>query len=61
MKNGGMGDLFLSFLIENNLLKNKTIKNLSVNLFPKCGTHQEVLKYHGIDYKSLAKKIIQFK
>ena len=56
-----MGDLLSSYLIENNLLKNKIFKNLSINSFPKCGTHIEVLKGHGIDYKTLAKKIIKFK
>ena len=61
MRDGGMGDLLCSFLVENNLLKNKIFKNLSINSFPKCGTHNEVLKIHDIDYKSLAKKIIKFK
>ncbi len=61
MRDGGMGDLLSSYLVENNLLKNKIFKNLSINSFPKCGTHNEVLKGHGIDYKTLAKKITKFK
>ncbi|OUX37084.1 MAG: hypothetical protein CBE33_04050 [Candidatus Pelagibacter sp. TMED273] len=55
---GGMGDLLTSFLIKNNLLKNKKIFNLSLNTFPKCGTQEEVLKYHKLDFKSLNKRIL---
>ncbi len=61
MKAGGMGDLLFSFLAENDLIGGRKFKNLSIDTFPECGTHQQVLKSHKIDYKSLGKKILNFK
>ena len=61
MRDGGMGDLLTSFLAEHNLLNKRKIKNFSFDAFPKCGTHQEVLNYHKIDFKNLAQKILKFK
>lgn len=54
---GGMGDLIISFLNENNLTKNKIIKKFGFRDFPACGTYEEVLKYHKLDYVNLASKI----
>ena len=56
MRDGGMGDLLSSYLIENNLLKNKIFKNLSINSFPKCGTLIEVPRSYVLIIKLWQKK-----
>ena len=57
-KVGGMGDNLLSNLNENNLIKDKFFYKLGVKNFPECGTSDEVLKFHKLDFKSLSNKII---
>ena len=57
---GGMGDLLISFFANNNLLHNKIFKKFGFNDFPACGTYDEVLKYHKLDYKNLANQIIKY-
>ena len=52
-RTGGFGDIFLSFVIENNLNVNKTFKKIALNDFPSCGQPEEVLKKHKIDAESL--------
>mgnify|MGYP007000451151 len=52
-------DIFLSFLNQNNLSKNKIIKKVAVNDFPSCGLPNEVLKFHNLDEKSLIKTILR--
>ena len=56
---GGMGDLLTSYMSEKNLIKNRKIYNLSLKEFPKCGTQEEVLKYHKLDSISLSKRILK--
>ncbi len=56
---GGFADIFLSFLNQNNLSKNKIIKKVAVNDFPSCGLPNEVLKFHNLDEKSLIKTILR--
>ena len=59
--NGGMGDLLIAFLNENHFLKNKIVRKFGFKDFPACGTYEEVLGFHKLDYKSLAQQIIQNK
>ena len=57
---GGFADQFLSFMNENDLIKNKTIKKIALDDFPSCGLPQEVLKNHKLDNKSLINYISNF-
>ena len=54
---GGLGDHLFSALNNSNLLIGKNFTKFGIKEFPKCGTPPEVLKYHGLDGHSLAKKI----
>ena len=56
---GGMGDLMIAFLSENNLLKKKSIKKFGYKDFPACGAKEEVLKFHSLDHKSIANQIMK--
>ena len=55
---GGLGDNLLCELNRNDLLKDKSFYKIGVNNFPECGSLDEVLKYHKLDFKSLSQKII---
>ena len=55
---GGMGDNLLSNLNKNNLIKGKFFYQMGVKNFPECGTSDEVLRFHKLDFKSLSNKII---
>lgn len=55
---GGMGDNLLSNLNKNNLIKGKFFYQMGVKDFPECGTSDEVLRFHKLDFKSLSNKII---
>ena len=54
---GGMSDLLITFLSENQLLKNKLVKKFGFKDFPACGSYEEVLDYHKLDSINLAKQI----
>ena len=56
---GGMGDLIIAFLNENQLLKNKIIKKFGFRDFPACGTYEEVLNYHKLDSINLSQQILK--
>ena len=56
---GGMGDLMIAFLSENNLIKKKSIKKFGYKDFPACGAKEEVLKFHSLDHKSIANQIMK--
>ncbi len=58
--NGGMGDLLIAFLVSQNLSKNKNFKKFGFKEFPACGTTEEVLKYHKLDFKNLSSKIYKY-
>ena len=55
---GGLGDNLYNELIKLNIMKNKFYKKIGVKTFPKCGTVEEVLRFHKLDSKSLASSII---
>jgi len=55
--NGGLSDLMTSYLVNNNLAKNKFFYKFGVTNFPACGTPEEVLKHHNLDYLSISSKI----
>ena len=55
--NGGLGDMLTSFLAENDLIGNKNLKKFGFKDYPACGTYEEVLNYHKLDYKNLASQI----
>ena len=59
-KTGGFSDIFLSFVNDNNLNKNKTFKKIALDDFPSCGQPEEVLKKHNLDPQSLYNKIYSF-
>jgi len=56
---GGMSDLLITFLTENQLIEKKSLKKFGFTDFPACGTYEEVLKFHKLDYISLANQIIK--
>lgn len=56
-KTGGFSDIFLSFVNDNNLNKNKTFEKIALDDFPSCGQPNEVLKKHKLDAQSLYRKI----
>ena len=54
---GGLGDMLFSFLAENDLVGNKNLKKFGFKDYPACGTYNEVLNYHKLDFKNLADQI----
>ncbi len=54
---GGLGDRLLNWLVEIDEIKNKEFINFGLKEYPECGTPLEVLEYHQLDGKSLAKRI----
>ena len=56
---GGMSDLLIAFLNENQLLKNKVSKKFGFKDFPACGTYDEVLNYHKLNGIHLSQQIIR--
>jgi len=60
--NGGFSDLIISFMTNNEILSNQVLKKIGPDDFPACGTPDEVLKHHKLDYNNLAlqiKKVIK--
>jgi transketolase len=55
--NGGIADLLISFISNNNFSNNCHFKKFGPDEFPACGTPEEVLNYHKLDLLSLALKI----
>jgi len=55
---GGLGERMIHHMAEKRLLDGKRIKIFSVEGYPACGTPTEVLKKHGLDGESMAKKIV---
>ena len=55
--NGGLSDLMTSYLANNNFTKNRFFYKFGVKNFPACGTPEEVLKHHNLDYLSISSKI----
>ncbi len=54
---GGLGDRILDALAEMHSLQGKKFEKIGLDDYPECGTPLEVLEYHGLDGKSLAKRI----
>lgn len=54
---GGLGDRLLNALVEIDEIKNKSFRNFGLQDYPECGTPLEVLEFHQLDGKSLAKRI----
>lgn len=54
---GGIGDTILNAIIKSDELKIKLFHKFAIDGYAACGTPQEVLKFHGLDGKSLAKRI----
>lgn len=54
---GGFGDRLLNTLVEIDEIKDKSFTNFGLQDYPECGTPLEVLEYHQLDGKSLAKRI----
>ncbi len=54
---GGLSDRLLNALVEIDEIKDKTFKNFGLQEYPECGTPLEVLEFHQLDGKSLAKRI----
>lgn len=55
---GGLGDSLLNIIVLSKRLRLKPFFKLAIEGFPACGTPQEVLRYHNLDGKSLAKRIL---
>lgn len=54
---GGLGDTILNALVDSGLLGGRSFKKFAVEGYPACGTPQEVLRYHGLDGASLARRL----
>ena len=54
---GGLGDRLLNSLLEIDEISGKEFTNFGLREYPECGTPLEVLEYHQLDGKSLAKRI----
>lgn len=54
---GGLGDRLLNALVEINSIEGKEFVNFGLKEYPECGTPLEVLEFHQLDGKSLAKRI----
>ena len=54
---GGLGDRLLNSLVEIDEINGKEFINFGLREYPECGTPLEVLEYHQLDGKSLAKRI----
>lgn len=54
---GGLGSYILQVLAEQNSLDGLEISILGLDEYPECGTPFEVLQYHRLDGKSLARRI----
>ncbi|MCL6495070.1 MAG: 1-deoxy-D-xylulose-5-phosphate synthase [Ignavibacterium sp.] len=54
---GGLGDRILNALVEIGEISGREFINLGLKEYPECGTPLEVLEYHKLDGKSLAKRI----
>ena len=54
---GGLGDRILNALVEIREISGREFINLGLKEYPECGTPLEVLEYHQLDGKSLAKRI----
>ncbi len=54
---GGLGDRLLNALVQINSIEGKEFVNFGLKDYPECGTPLEVLEYHQLDGKSLAKRI----
>jgi len=54
---GGFGDRLLNSLVEIGEVNGKEFINFGLKEYPECGTPLEVLEFHQLDGKSLAKRI----
>jgi transketolase len=54
---GGLGDRILNELVKIREISGFEFTNLGLTEYPECGTPLEVLEYHQLDGKSLAKRI----
>lgn len=54
---GGLGDRLLNWLVDIDEIGGKEFLNFGLKEYPECGTPLEVLEYHQLDGKSLAKRI----
>lgn len=54
---GGLGDRILDSLVSNKIYKAQNFKILGLDEYPECGTPWEVLEFHKLDGKSLARRI----
>ncbi|MFZ1520262.1 MAG: transketolase C-terminal domain-containing protein [Ignavibacteriaceae bacterium] len=54
---GGLGDRLLNSLVEIGEISGKEFTNFGLKEYPECGTPLEVLEFHQLDGKSLAKRI----
>ncbi len=54
---GGLGDRILDALADVHHLSGKEFHKIGLDDYPECGTPLEVLEYHELDGKSLAKRI----
>jgi transketolase len=54
---GGLGDRLVKCLVEIREISGKEFTNFGLREYPECGTPLEVLEFHQLDGKSLAKRI----
>jgi len=56
---GGLGDGLLNIIFSSPELQAKKFLKFAVEGYPACGTPREVLEHHGLDGKSLKKRILE--
>ncbi len=54
---GGLGDSLVNELVQIREISGKEFTNFGLREYPECGTPLEVLEFHQLDGKSLAKRI----
>ncbi|MCK6604490.1 MAG: thiamine pyrophosphate-dependent enzyme [Ignavibacteriaceae bacterium] len=55
---GGLGDRLLDSLTKTGLIQGRNFTRFGLDDYPECGTPLEVLEFHELDGKSLAKRIL---
>ncbi len=55
---GGLADFLLTRIASSERLRNRIFGKFALEEFPQCGTPSEVLRYHRLDGKSLAERIL---
>jgi transketolase len=56
---GGLGDFLLSEMLDIGVFRDRKFLKMAVEGHPACGTPSEVLRVHGLDSESVARRILE--